>query len=954
MSSLLHKLGLWCSTHAKRVLLGWAILLAGLSIGFATVGMQLSSEYTIRGTESMEGLSVLTERLPQASGASEQVLFTSTQGNIYDYQSDINEFVTSVEKISGVSLASDPFSEKTKAISDDATHAMVQIQTDSSVGTSTGAAGPEATRVSKEINAIISSTHHDGLTIQRSGNIGQSISISLSSTELIGVLVAAFVLFLTFGSALTAGVPIISAFIGVGVGMLSILVLAATIDINSTTPVLAVMIGLAVGIDYALFIISRAREYLSAGTEPREAAARAVATAGSAVVFAGGTVIIALCGLMVAGIPFLTTMGFASAGVVAVAVAVAITAVPAFLGLLGKRATPKAKKQPVHPASQVQHSPISDPSDLSSSPSHEENNLTGQTSAHESQRNSPEKEKIPFSRRWVRAITHHRLLTIFAVVILLGLTAIPIGKMRLALTDNGYEPKGTELRETYDAISQAYGPGYNSPIIVIADIVQTSDPIGVVNSLSEELSALPGVKRIALATPNEDGSFAFIQIIPEKGQADPSTTSLVKEIRARASSLESTYGISKVMVTGYTAVAIDIANQLNAALLPFGIVVVGLSLIILMVVFRSIAVPLTATLGYLLSLAAGMGAVGAVYGYGWLADFLNVSKTGAVISFLPVIVMGILFGLAMDYQVFLVSRMLEEWTRTHDAKHSVEAGFVGSAKVVTAAAIIMTAVFAAFIPEGMVQIKPIAIALTVGIAADAFLVRMTLIPAIMALLGEKAWWIPRWLDRLLPVVDVEGNGLARSLEHNEWTQRNGQADIRIEHLHVSDGKDILINDVNLIVRPGGIGLALSDEPAARRALTEIIVGNLRPTGGLVSIVNNVLPDGTSLVQGATAILHNWDGLIGKNARIVLVDNPGQRRWSRIRELIAQGRTVVVTGPSSLPVPDDIRSQLTTISQVSLTSTPSSVPAQASAPSQTLVTQGSSVTSSQSASTTTEN
>ena len=578
------------------------------------------------------------------------------------------------------------------------------------------------------------------LTVQRSGNIDQEVGIGISAVELVGVAIAAIVLLITFGSLAAAGTPLVAAAVGVGVGMLGILATASITDINSTTPVLAVMIGLAVGIDYALFIVSRAREYLADGVDPAEAAGRATATSGGAVVFAGTTVIVALCGLSVAGIRFLTTMGLASAAVVAVAVLVALTVVPALIGLLGQRLLPRRRKA-VDVGADADRRPAS---------------------------------------RWVRTVTRRPWVTIGAVIVLLGLCAVPASGLRLALTDNGFAEKGSQQRETYDAVAAAYGEGYNSPIVVIADVSQPSGSVAAVQGLAHDLSQLDGVEGVSLATPNEDGTLAFVQLRPEKSQTDPSTMELVRSIRSHAGDYESRYGLTNVMVTGQTAVAIDVAEELNAALIPFGIVVVGLSLILLMVVFRSVAVPVTATLGYLLSLGAGMGAVGAVFGWGWAADLLAVSKVGAVISFLPVIVMGVLFGLAMDYQVFLVSRMREEWTRrrsdataaTPEARReaaaaAVKAGFQGSAKVVVAAAVIMIGVFMAFVHTDNVYVKPIALGLTVGIAADAFLVRMTLIPALMAALGEKAWWLPAWLDRLLPVVDVEGEGLEQALEQEE-------------------------------------------------------------------------------------------------------------------------------------------------------------------------------------------
>lgn len=730
MSSLLHRLGRFCATHAKRVLAAWLLLIALLVVAVSQTGINLSDQNTINGLESIEGLEVLSERLPQASGVSESVLFSTKTGTIETHKAAIENFVNDAKKIDGITNVSDPLNPMTSSVSRDGKHALVAVQTDESAGDATGKVGPKATVISDKLNSLVNKTRADntGLSVQRSDVIGHKADIGLSTTEIIGVVIAAIVLLVTFGSLLAAGSPIISAMIGVATGLLGIVLVASSVEISSMTPVLAVMIGLAVGIDYALFIMSRAREYLAKGLDPASAAARATGTAGSAVVFAGGTVIIALCGLAVTGLQFLAIMGVASAAVVAMAVIVAITAVPALLGLLGHRFVPKQRKK-----------------------------------ARESK----------IARNWVRAIMRRPILTIGVVLGILGISAVPIAQLTTSLTDNGQEAKGTAARDTYDAIAKAYGEGYNAPILVVADTVQKQNPIELAKSLGGRIGQLGGVERVALATPNQDGSLTFIQIIPKGGQSSKATTNLVKDIRNLAPSLEKQYGVDNVMVTGKTAVAIDISDRLGDALVPFGIVIVGLSLIILLIVFRSIAVPLTATFGFLLSLAAGMGAVGAVYGYGWFADFLNVTKTGPVISFMPILVIGILFGLAMDYQVFLVSRMREEWVHRGNARQAIEEGFVGSAKVVMAAAIIMTGVFAAFIPNGSVQIKPIAIGLTAGIAADAFLVRMTLIPAIMALLGKKAWWMPRWLDAILPKVDIEGEKLTRALEGENNAETKG-------------------------------------------------------------------------------------------------------------------------------------------------------------------------------------
>ena len=924
MSAYLHSLGRWCARRAPRVLAAWLLLIAILGGAVSAVGMRLTDTFTISGTESMKGLEVLDERLPQAAGTSEQVLFTASDGDIGGHADAVNAFASRAADIDGVAMVSAPFGDAqtgtSSTVSADGAHALVQVQADTSVGSVLTGNTPRAAEVARDLEDLADQAHADdpAVDVQLGGNIGQKVGIGISGTELVGVVIAAVVLLVTFGSVLAAGAPLVAASLGVGTGMLGILLAAAATDINSTTPVLAVMIGLAVGIDYALFIISRAREYLADGVAPAEAAGRAVATAGSAVVFAGTTVVVALCGLSVAGIGFLTTMGIASAAVVAVAVLVALTAVPALIGLIGKRLAPRGSRRRGRQAFRG-HAAGSAGTGAAAGSGSAARAVDGSGEAALARTAKPGTPvKTGPATRWVRAVTRRPWLTIGAVVLLLGITAIPVSGLRLALTDNGFAVKGTQQRQTYDAIAEAYGEGYNSPIIIIADIANTTDPVGTVSELSQDIAGLDGVSAVALATPNRDGTLAFIQIRPERSQADPATMDLVRDIRARADGYEHDYGISDVMVTGQAAVAIDVAESLNASLLPFGIVVVGLSLVLLTVVFRSVAVPLTATLGYLLSLAAGMGAVGAVFGWGWAADLLQVSKVGAVISFLPVIVMGVLFGLAMDYEVFLVSRMREEWIRRRPAGglggsadtptdpamrrraavEAVEAGFAGSAKVVGAAAVIMAGVFAAFIHTENVYIKPIAVGLTVGILADAFVVRMTLVPALMAALGERAWWLPPFLERQLPVIDVEGEGLERTLEHEAWTAAHGPAVLRAQDLMLADDEGTALRGLTLALGGGQVALVRTAEPLTRRALAAAIGGRLQPAGGVLAVADHVLPDGTAAIQSVTTAIHAYDDPVPSHVRIVVVDDPGHRRWKRVAELASRGVAVVVTADAA--------------------------------------------------------
>jgi RND superfamily putative drug exporter len=495
------------------------------------------------------------------------------------------------------------------------------------------------------------------------------------------------------------------------------------------------MIGLAVGIDYALFILSRHRTQLAQGMDPEESAARAAGTAGSAVVFAGLTVIIALCGLSIVGIPFLTVMGVGAAGTVLVAVLVALTLLPALLGLAGRRLAPT-------PGSRAARRELADAAD---------DDRTGAPTA---------------GARWARLVTRRPLVTVLVVLAGLLLLAVPAPQLQLALPDNSSAAPDTPQRQAYDLIAEHFGPGLNGPLVVLA---QGLDPATAQQSSQRIAAAIGGVPTgtpgrfdgglddVAFASPAllPDGTTALITVIPESGPQEQETADLVGDLRDLRPELEAGTG-AQIAVTGQTAVAIDVSDRLAGALLPFAVVVVGLALVLLLLVFRSILVPIKAAVGFLLSVGASFGAVVAVFQWGWLDDLLGVPTTGPVISFLPVILMAVLFGLAMDYEVFLVSRMREEYVHGAAPRDAVVTGARHASRVVVAAALIMFSVFASFVAIEDVVVKAIAVGLAVGILVDAFLVRMTLVPAVLALLGRSAWWLPRWLDRILPDLDVEG------------------------------------------------------------------------------------------------------------------------------------------------------------------------------------------------------
>jgi uncharacterized membrane protein YdfJ with MMPL/SSD domain len=509
----------------------------------------------------------------------------------------------------------------------------------------------------------------------------------------------------------------VTAAIGVALAYLGITALSGITTLSSTAPVLATMLGLAVGIDYALFVISRHRQNLANGLEPEEAVARAVATAGSAVVFAGLTVFVALAGLTVVGIPFLSVMGLAAAATVILQVLVALTLLPAFLGFAGRRAG-KGKQQR----------------------SSEEN----------------------FGASWARLVTRFRVPAVALVVALLAFVAVPVLHLRQGLPDDGTKAKTTTERQAYDLLSKGFGAGFNAPLTLVLNMTGKKDAHAIADAASQGLKTFPGVAAASTPSFNNDGDIAIIQVTPKTSPSSQETKSLVSALRARAKDARAKYGID-ALVTGTTAMNIDVSSKLSSALPTMLILIVGLAFVILMLVFRSILVPLKAIFGYLLTIGSALGLTVWVFQDGHLGSVIGAHSASPIISFLPVTLVALLFGLAMDYEVFLVSRIRENYVHQGGATTSIVSGFRGSARVVTAAAIIMIGVFGSFISGGDTVIQSIGLALAFGVFADAFLVRMTFVPGLLAILGDRAWKFPRALDRALPNVDIEGTSLETHL-----------------------------------------------------------------------------------------------------------------------------------------------------------------------------------------------
>jgi RND superfamily putative drug exporter len=693
-------------------LAAWLLILLGVLGCYAAFGSSIDSEFTIPGSSSQAALDQLQHSLPLDAGTSAQIVFQAPPGrSITDpgYQTAVRATLRDANHAPQVGAVTDPY--RTKAVSPDHRTALAQVR----YTVSRPHLDPDALSA---LESTVSPARAAGLTVHVGGSAyGYGTSKPGASTA-VGILIAFAILLVTFGSMLAAGLPLLTALSGVAIGAIGVYLVSDVVTVSSTAPSLALMIGLAVGIDYAVFILSRYRSELAAGHEPREAAGIAVGTAGSAVAFAGATVFIALAGLSVVGIPFLTVMGLSAAGAVAIAVLVALTLLPAILGFAGSRLTPR-------PGSRAAR--------------RERGTAT------------------VMGERWARLVSRHPVRTILAVVVGALVLAVPALSLRTALADNSSAATGSTQRQAYDLVSSEFGPGFNGPLTLL---VRATDPRAAAAAVTATVRSLPDVRTVTPPQFGVDGRTAVVSVVPRSGPHDSATTDLVNAIRADAGTMAATDG-ADVSVTGPTAIAIDVSDRLGSSLVPFAALVVGLALVLLLVVFRSIVVPVKAAIGFLLSIGVSLGCVVAVFQWGWLHRLVGADATGPVISFLPIILIAVLFGLAMDYEVFMVSRIREVYVESGDPDLAVVRGGRQASRIVTAAALIMFSVFASFVGNPDATLKTIAFGLGVGVLVDAFAVRMTLVPAVLALLGHRSWWLPRGLGRILPDLDIEGARLKR-------------------------------------------------------------------------------------------------------------------------------------------------------------------------------------------------
>ncbi|MGO4535120.1 MMPL family transporter [Leifsonia sp. 2MCAF36] len=719
MPRLLSRIGAFSARHRIIVSSAWIVILAALTVltGIAiTSPADGGSSSSTPSTAASKALNVLNEEFPSTgssdAGKSLQLVVQTRDGSdITDaaVASGVNSLLKNAQELPHIASVSDPFDQTRPYVSKDRTTAVSTLTFDTM--------SDEAATAAYEKAVDLANDAPNDVKVLVGGALVDATQPPFGPGEIVGILVAFLVLLVTFGSLLAAGANLLVAFSGVAVGTLGILGFGAFHPIQDTTLTLANMLGLAVGIDYSLFIVTRFRAELRDGRSVQDAVRRAVGTAGTAVVFAGLTVIIALLGLSVVNIGFITEMGVAGAFGVLIAVLMSLTLLPALLRTLGLRALPKKERVALAAGKPL-----------------------------------PEKRRRrSFLTGWGRFTVRRPLLAIFGGIVILGVVAIPMLSMKTASSLPGGLDPASMQRQAYNLVVDKFG-GVQSPLIVLAEGRDISRSTAEVVA---ELDTLESVQTVVPGAVDKAGDIALISVIPTGGPIDEGTKNLVADIRDHEGSVSGVH----LEVTGETAIGIDSDAALRQALIEYVILIVGLSLLLLIVLFRSILVPLVATLGYLLSVAASFGGSVAVFQWGWLDGLLPAPQGDPMLSILPIILVGILFGLAMDYQVFLGSRIQEMHRRGLSPKEAITAGFSKSAPVLVAAALIMATVFAGFATSPMTVAASIAFGLFVGVLADAFIVRMILMPALLSLLGSWAWWIPKWLDRILPNLDAEGHSL---------------------------------------------------------------------------------------------------------------------------------------------------------------------------------------------------
>ncbi len=726
MSNVLYRIGRVCTRRRWRVLFAWVAIVIALVVVGKVAGGQFVDRLQIPGVESQKAATLLLETFPSQAGGSMQVVFHVPNGSSSD-EPAASAIAASLDAMAAVPHVVNPAPAVVKRVSTDGTTVLVTVQFDDEVRALPRSVYHEVVSTTEVATAA-------GVQVEFGGEFPRLMEQpSLGGTEGIGLLAAMVILLFAFGSVIAMGLPIGTALFGLGAGIAAITCLSAFVDMPSTSEMLASMIGLGVGIDYALFIITRHRAGLHRGLTVEDAAGRSIATAGQAVLIAGGTVVIAICGLAVAGIPMITFMGIGAAIVVAVMVTSSLTLLPALMGFAGHNI--------------------------------DRFGLPGTKRVSEGSTTNVDGEYHGWAR-WAQHVSRHPVVYLFVGLAFMLTLAAPILDLRLGQTDSSQSPTTSTLRRSYDLLAQGFGPGFNGPFVLAVNLEgATLPPEQVVEQLSAALTADPDVAEIARAAVGPDGKAAVIQVIPKSAPQDKATSELVA--RLRSSVLPDAVAVTSgtVYVGGQTATFIDLSDRVADRLPLFIGCVVGLSFLLLMIVFRSILVPLKAAIMNLLSIGAAYGVIVAVFQWGWGAELFGVHQSLPIVSFIPMFMFAILFGLSMDYEVFILSRIREEYNHSGDNTESVIVGITATARVITSAALIMISVFISFVFGGEPTIKMMGLGLATAVFVDATIIRMVLVPASMRLMGNANWWLPNFLDRIIPNLDIEGESRLPEAEY---------------------------------------------------------------------------------------------------------------------------------------------------------------------------------------------
>nr|WP_231134448.1 MMPL family transporter [Motilibacter deserti] len=695
---MLYRVGSGAARHPWRTFGAW-LLAAVLAVGLAAgLGGSLNDNYDIPGTDSTRATSLLRDKFPDHAGATARVVLHAGSGDVAPgVAAEVSRRVAAVEHVEAVEPA---------AVSPDGATAVLTVRFDVPV------TGVDAVATAEAFEEAAAPARDAGLATEYGGEVLDQV-YEQGTAELVGFLLAGVILLAAFGSLLAAGLPLAVAGVGLAVGMALVTVTARFTDVSTIAPMIASMVGIGVGIDYALFIVSRHRQQLLDGLPVVESVGRANATAGRSVVFAGSTVLLSICGLALSGVPNFVMMGVATGICVAVCMTAAVTLLPALLGLAGTRVLPKRTRRAMAKGASPK----------------------------------PASTKQPLAGRWGAHAAAHPWPYAVASFLLLAILAAPVFAMQLGQSDAGSEPTSSTARRAYDLVSQGFGPGANGPLLLAVDLTKAGAPD--VDTLRETVGSTPGVAAVSPVLLNEARDTAVLTVTPASGPQDEATDALVSHLRTSV-------GSDAVAVGGATAAFMDFNQRLQDRLYLVVGAVVGAAFLLLVLVFRSVVAPLKAALMNLLSVGAAFGAIVALFQWGWGQSFLGLDGPVPVNAFVPVFMFAILFGLSMDYEVFLLSRVREEFLRTGDSTRSVVEGLSSTGRVISSAAAIMVAVFVAFAATPTLSIKMMGVGMAVAILVDATVVRLVLVPATMVLLGSRNWWLPGWLDRVLPRADLHG------------------------------------------------------------------------------------------------------------------------------------------------------------------------------------------------------